>query len=67
MSTTASFGIVGQLYHGAPESDVAAYVRDQLANHFGIDPDPYEPEAFARRLFNWYWTDPLPSSVLPPP
>jgi hypothetical protein len=53
--------VIGDLHRGSPEAEVAAYLREQLADHFGIDPDPAQPEAFARRVFDWYWADPLPS------
>ena len=54
--------VIGDLHRGATESQVAAYLRAQLADHFGIDPDPSRPEAFARRVYDWYWADPLPTS-----
>jgi hypothetical protein len=54
-------GVIGKLHRGSPEAEVAAYLREQLAEHFGIDADPSDPEAFAHRVFDWYWADPLPS------
>jgi hypothetical protein len=52
--------VIGKLHHGSPEADVAAYFREELVGHFGIDPEPSGPEAFAHRVFDWYWADPLP-------
>ena len=45
------FGPVSQLYRGSSEAEVAAYLREQLREHFGVDPDEFQPEAFAHRVF----------------
>jgi hypothetical protein len=57
--------LVGDLHRGSSEAEVALYLREQLAEHFGLDPDHSQPEAFARRVFDWYWVDPLPPSLRP--
>jgi hypothetical protein len=56
--------VIGDLHRGSPETEVAAHLREQLGDHFGIYPAPAQPEAFARWVFDWYWTDPLPT-ILP--
>ncbi len=56
-------GIVGDLRQGMTEDELAAYLEEQLREHFGLDPAPHRPLVFAHRVFTWYWSSPLPGSV----
>lgn len=56
-------GVIGMLREGSSKSAVATFLIRELKDHFGIDPVPARPEDFAVRLYNWYWSDPLPGSV----
>lgn len=56
-------GVVGMLRHGTSQSDIANFLQGELRDHFGIDPKPADPDAFAAKLYEWYWADPLPGSV----
>jgi hypothetical protein len=57
--------MIGWLRGGMSQPELADRLRDELKGHFGIDATPSNPEAFADRAFDWYWTDPLPGSVEP--
>jgi hypothetical protein len=57
--------ILGHLYRGASERDIAEYIGGQLRDHFGIDAERRDETAFARRVFEWYWAEPLPGSTPP--
>lgn len=58
-------GVLGQLHKGASREQLAAYLREQLRRHFGLDPTESRPDQFASDLFDWYWADPLPGSIPP--
>ena len=57
--------LLGDLYQGRSVAAVAERLRDQLSDHFGLDPEQSQPVAFAERVYAWYWADPIPGSVRP--
>jgi hypothetical protein len=58
-------GVVGMLRGGSSDPNLASYLREELRDHFGIDPDAANPQDFAATLYQWYWLDPLPGSTRP--
>jgi hypothetical protein len=55
-------GLLGRLQRGDEPGKLSRYLRRRLSHHFGLNPDPSQPEQFAERVFAWYWADPLPGS-----
>jgi hypothetical protein len=56
--------LVGQLLtmlqSGATNDAIAAYLRKEIVEHFGLSPDPYDFLAVARGARNWFdlgWRD----------
>ncbi|MFF8985896.1 hypothetical protein ACF08E_21240 [Streptomyces globisporus] len=42
--------LLGRLRRGADQAEIAAFLRTELVEHFGLTPAPAEPEAVATRL-----------------
>jgi hypothetical protein len=38
----------------ASDADIAAYLRDEIANHFGLSPEHYDFPSVARRARSWF-------------
>lgn len=55
-------GLLSRLMAGATAGELAEFLGGELRNHFGVDPKQADPEGFAKRLYAWYWTNPLPGS-----
>jgi hypothetical protein len=58
-------GVIGDLRGGWSEIDLSRYLENQREYHFGLDPHSAQPHDFAHRVFEWYWSDPIPGSVPP--
>jgi hypothetical protein len=58
-------GVIGELRRGMSEPQLAGHLDVQLRHHFGVEPNQRNVRAFARRVFEWYWADPLPGSPSP--
>jgi hypothetical protein len=46
--------LMDHLHAGAPAQQIAAYLRSELTDHFGIDPTHANVEQFAERLSSWF-------------
>ncbi|MET8936744.1 hypothetical protein ABZ329_06515 [Streptomyces rubiginosohelvolus] len=42
--------LLGRLRRGADQAEIAAFLRTELVEHFGLTPVPSEPETVATRL-----------------
>ncbi|WP_239477314.1 hypothetical protein [Streptomyces sp. CS147] len=42
--------LLGRLRRGADQAEIAAFLRTELVEHFGLTPSASEPEAVATRL-----------------
>ncbi|MEV8005337.1 MULTISPECIES: hypothetical protein [unclassified Streptomyces] len=42
--------LLGMLRRGADQAEIAAFLRTELVEHFGLTPSASEPEAVATRL-----------------
>ncbi|MET9607271.1 hypothetical protein ABZZ17_19675 [Streptomyces sp. NPDC006512] len=49
--------LLGQLHSGAGPTEIAEFLRHELADHFGLDPSGPRPDAMAARIVAW-WTPP---------
>jgi hypothetical protein len=58
-------GVLGRLQQGDEPGKLSRYMRRQLSDHFGLDPDQSHPKQFAEMVFAWYWANPLPGSTPP--
>ncbi|MFJ2820071.1 hypothetical protein ACIO7M_03000 [Streptomyces toxytricini] len=47
--------LLGRLCRGADGTEIGAYLRTEVEDHFGLDPSASRPEAMAARLTAW-WT-----------
>jgi hypothetical protein len=59
-------GRLGGLQRGDEPDKLSTYLRRELSLHLGLDADQSHPEQFAKKVFAWYWADPLPGSTPPP-
>jgi hypothetical protein len=48
--------LLGRLSRGAGRAEIGAYLRHELAEHFGLAPGGPEPDAVAARLTAWWET-----------
>lgn len=46
--------LMTRLRAGSTVEEIAGYLKSELADHFGIDPQPSRPDAFAARLVAWF-------------
>ena len=57
--------VLGFLKKGMSPNEPEALLASELRSHFGVDPQPAHPGDFAKRVHDWYWSDPLPGSQSP--
>jgi hypothetical protein len=48
--------LLSRLTRGETTAEVAAFLTEMLAEHFGLPPERYRPADFARGLTDWYAT-----------
>lgn len=48
--------LMGRLASGGDVSEVSLFLRADLGDHFGLEPEYSEPDAFAQLLVDWYRT-----------
>ncbi|MFG3509998.1 hypothetical protein ACGF5F_31355 [Streptomyces sp. NPDC047821] len=46
--------LLQRLQNGAGTAEIAAFLRRELEEHFGLTPAPLDPEAMAARLTSWW-------------
>ncbi|MFZ4298082.1 hypothetical protein ACOZE3_09190 [Streptomyces cinereoruber] len=46
--------LLRRLHDGADRAEIGAFLRHELEDHFGLTPDPTDPEAMAARLVSWW-------------
>lgn len=46
--------LMRSLHRKASATEIADFLRGELSDHFGINPDASQPDAFARRLVDWF-------------
>lgn len=47
--------LLGRLLGGAGQTEIGAFLRHELEDHFGLDPTGLRPDAMAARVIAW-WT-----------
>ncbi len=53
--------VASLLERDAPLADIAAFLQNELQDHFGLDPANYHSSAFALKLKSWFkenWSHP---------
>ncbi|MFC8588518.1 hypothetical protein ACFUGD_28770 [Streptomyces sp. NPDC057217] len=48
--------LLRRLRDGAGRAEIAAFLRHELVDHFGLAPGPSDPEETAARLVTWWTT-----------
>lgn len=46
--------LLERLADGEDAAEIAVFLRGELEDHFGLDPNHSQPEAFAVRLVDWF-------------
>ncbi|AJF70255.1 hypothetical protein [Streptomyces vietnamensis] len=48
--------LLQRLRGGADQADIGAFLRQELEDHFGLDPLGLRPDAMAARVIDWWAT-----------
>lgn len=46
--------LLTRLRRGDSAESVATFLRSELVDHFGLDPDSSDPDAFAAKVVSWH-------------